>query len=52
MCAACRLLNQYLLDGGVFNVLRAGKAAIGTADFGGPSKNPHVDMEHSAETYL
>lgn len=35
MCAACRLLNQYLLDGGVFNVLQAGKGAKGAADFGG-----------------
>jgi len=35
VCAACRLLNQYLLDGGVFNILQAGKGAIGTADFGG-----------------
>ena len=33
MCAARRLLNQYLLDGGVFNVLRGKLPTIGAADF-------------------
>jgi len=38
VCAACRLLNQYLLDGGVFNVLQGYLNLITVANFAAPAE--------------
>ena len=37
MCAACRLLNHYLLDGGVFNVLQGYLNLVTVANFAAPA---------------
>jgi hypothetical protein len=52
VCATSRLLNQYLLDSGVINVLQAGKGVKAAADFDGPSQKSTCRYGHSVETYL